>query len=54
MLFRSHNPCPANGNTCRETMKRLIDDMNAITPTAFERIHSALTHPERNNLIKSE
>ncbi len=49
-----HNPCPANGNTCRETMKGLIDDMNAITPTAFERIHSALTHPERNNLIKSE
>lgn len=49
-----HNPCPANGNTYRETMKGLIEKMNAITPTAFDRIHSALTHPERNNLIKPE
>lgn len=48
-----HNPCPANGNTYRETMKGLIDTMNGITPTAFERIHSALTHPERNNLVKN-
>ncbi len=45
------NPCPADGNTYRETMKSLIDRMNEITPTAFERIHSALMHPERNNLI---
>ncbi|MDE7164873.1 MAG: tRNA 2-thiocytidine biosynthesis TtcA family protein [Clostridiales bacterium] len=47
-----HNPCPANGNTERETMKSLIADMCRVTPDAFERAHSALTHPERNNLIK--
>lgn len=47
-----HNPCPADGNTFRETMKSLIERMNEITPAAFERIHGALIHPERNNLIK--
>ncbi len=46
------NPCPANGFTERETMKSLIDEMCKITPDAFERTHSALTHPERNNLLK--
>ncbi len=46
------NPCPANGNTYRETMKSLIGYMNGIAPIAFDRIHSALVHPERNNLIK--
>lgn len=45
------NPCPANGNTYRETMKSLIEHMNGIAPFAFDRIHSALVHPERNNLI---
>ncbi len=45
------NPCPANGNTSREKMKALIDEMNAVTPSAFERIHAALMHPERNNLL---
>lgn len=47
------NPCPADGNTYREKMNGLIDYMNSLTPTAFERIHSALMHPERNNLIKT-
>ncbi len=46
------NPCPADGATERETMKRVIDFLNGISPSAFERIHSALVHPERNNLIK--
>ncbi len=46
------NPCPANGKTYRETMKGLIGDMNAIAPFAFDNIHGALMHPERNNLIK--
>lgn len=45
------NPCPANGFTQRETMKSLIAEMCKITPDAFERMHSALTHPERNNLL---
>ncbi|MCM1367875.1 MAG: tRNA 2-thiocytidine biosynthesis TtcA family protein [Roseburia sp.] len=45
------NPCPANGKTYRETMKSLIEHMNGIAPFAFDRIHSALVHPERNNLI---
>lgn len=45
------NPCPANGNTYREKMKALIDYMNDLTPIAFDRIHAALMHPERNNLI---
>lgn len=45
------NPCPANGFTERETMKSLIAKMQQITPDAFERVHSALTHPERNNLL---
>ncbi|MBD5130991.1 MAG: tRNA 2-thiocytidine biosynthesis protein TtcA [Clostridiales bacterium] len=46
-----HNPCPANGFTQRETMKSVINNMCAVTPDAFERMHSALCHPERNNLI---
>lgn len=45
------NPCPADGITKRERMKSVIDDLCAVTPDAFERLHSALTHPERNNLI---
>lgn len=46
-----HNPCPANGFTERETMKSVISSLCAVTPDAFERVHSALTHPERNNLL---
>ncbi len=45
------NPCPANGFTKRETMKSVIDTLCKVTPDAFERLHAALTHPERNNLI---
>lgn len=48
------NPCPANGFTKRETMKSLLDQMCEITPDAFERIHSALIHPERNNLLDKQ
>lgn len=46
------NPCPADGNTKREVMKSVIAEMCKVSPDAFERIHSALTHPERNNLLK--
>lgn len=45
------NPCPANGFTKRETMKSLIAEMCKVTPDAFERMHSALVNPERNNLV---
>ena len=48
------NPCPANGFTMRETMKSLIKSACEITPDAFEHMHSALIHPERNNLIKKD
>lgn len=46
------NPCPADGKTQRENMKAVIDYLNNITPIAFDRIHAAIMHPERNNLIK--
>ena len=46
------NPCPADGMTQRETMKSLIDTMNGIAPFAFDRIHSAILNPDRNNLAK--
>ena len=48
------NPCPANGFTKRETMKSVIRNMCDVTPDAFERMHSALTHPERNNLLPAK
>ncbi len=44
------NPCPADGQTKRETMKDLITYMNGIAPFAFDRIHGAIMNPERNNL----
>ena len=44
------NPCPANHVTRREYMKNLIKSINKDIPIARDRIHSALTHPERNNL----
>ena len=45
-----HNPCPANHNTQREYVKKLIKNINADIPIAKERMISAITHPERNNL----
>ena len=44
------NPCPANGFTERETMKGVIRTLCEVTPDAFERMHSAITHTERANL----
>lgn len=46
------NPCPANGNTKRETIKNMLSDMCNISPSAFERIHSAIMNPERYNLLQ--
>lgn len=45
------NPCPADGATKREDMKELIGKINGIAPFAFDNMHSALVHPERNNLL---
>ena len=45
-----HNPCPANHNTQREYVKNLIKNITRDIPIAKERMISALTHPERNNL----
>ena len=44
------NPCPANHVTKREYMKNLIKNICKDIPIARDRIHSAITHPERNNL----
>lgn len=45
-----YNPCPANHATQREYMKNLIKSICKDVPIARDRIHSAITHPERNNL----
>lgn len=45
-----HNPCPANHLTQREYMKNLIKDIQKEIPFCKERMHGALTHPERYNL----
>ena len=45
-----HNPCPANHNTQREYVKNLIRSITSDIPIAKERMISAITHPERNNL----
>lgn len=44
------NPCPANHATQREYMKNLIKTLCKDIPFAKDRIHSAITHPERYNL----
>lgn len=45
-----HNPCPANCITRREYMKNLIKHIQEEIPFAKDRLISAITHPERNNL----
>lgn len=45
-----HNPCPANHNTQREYMKKLIKTIQKDIPFAKDRMLSAVIHPERNNL----
>lgn len=44
------NPCPADKHTRREYVKNLIKSINRDIPIAKERMISAITHPERNNL----
>lgn len=45
------NCCPANHETKREYMKKLLDDLNAEIPIAKDRIFGALTSPERYQLF---
>lgn len=49
-----HNPCPANHHTQREYIKNLIKNITADIPIAKERMISAITHPERNNLWEKD
>lgn len=46
------NVCPANKLTQREYMNELIFKIDADIPGAKDRMLSAITHPERNNLWK--
>lgn len=46
-----HNPCPADKHTQREYVKKLLNDIRKDIPFAKDRIHSAITHPERYNLF---
>lgn len=48
-IFKS--ACPADKNTKREYVKRLIADIKKDIPFVKRRIHGAITHPERNNLF---
>lgn len=47
-----HNPCPANHVTKREYVKNLIKDICKDIPFAKDRMISAISNPERNNLWK--
>lgn len=46
------NPCPANHETNREYMKKLIASVKKDFPFAFDNMLNALTNPDRNNLLK--
>lgn len=46
-----YNDCPANKNTQREFIKQMLKDLEPKIRKIHEHILSALTHPERNNLI---
>ncbi len=48
------NPCPADKHTQREYVKNLIKSIGRDIPIARERMISAVTHPERNNLWPAE
>ncbi|MBP5193779.1 MAG: tRNA 2-thiocytidine(32) synthetase TtcA [Clostridia bacterium] len=48
------NPCPADKHTRREYVKNLLAGIKKDIPFVKRRIHGALTHPERNNLIEKK
>lgn len=45
------NPCPANHNTEREHIKRILNSLQEEIPIAKDRIFSAVTSPERYSLL---
>lgn len=47
-----HNPCPVNHKTQREYVKNLLADIRKDIPIVNDNVLNALTHPERNNLLK--
>lgn len=44
------NPCPADKNTKRQYVKKLIASIKCQVPEARDRMIGAILHPERNNL----
>lgn len=50
-LPKYKNVCPADKHTQRQYVKNLIDGIKADIPFVKDRISSAITHPERNNLF---
>lgn len=46
-----HNPCPMNHYSQREYMKDLCKTICKDIPFAKDRMHSAIIHPERYNLL---
>jgi len=46
-----HNPCPANKHTQRQVIKEMLNSIQKDIPIAKDRVLTALTHPERNNLF---
>ena len=46
-----HNPCPADKHTKRQYIKDKLREMERENPKLRENVLSALTHPERNNLL---
>ena len=47
-----HNPCIMDKHTKREYVKNLLSEIRKEIPFVNDNILNALTHPERNNLIK--
>ena len=47
-----NNLCPADKHTKREYVKNLFKEIRKEIPFANDNVLNALTHPERNNLIK--
>ncbi len=47
-----HNPCIMDKHTKREYVKQLLGDIRKEIPFVNDNVLNALTHPDRNNLIK--
>ncbi|MBQ7163777.1 MAG: tRNA lysidine(34) synthetase TilS [Clostridia bacterium] len=48
-----HNTCPADKHTQREYIKNLLNSIKKDIPFVKQRIHAAVTHPERYNLFEN-